>query len=55
MTSTLEFIPLHDTFVAECRGVDSTKPIPPHQKDEIREATDKVRLLVPCATLAANL
>jgi alpha-ketoglutarate-dependent 2,4-dichlorophenoxyacetate dioxygenase len=46
MGALLEFIPLHDTFVAECRGVDWTKPISSEQKDAIQEAIDKYGVLV---------
>lgn len=46
MAAPLEFVPLHDTFVAECRGVDWTKPISPEQKDIIQNAIDKYGVLV---------
>lgn len=43
MSQKLEFIPQHPTFVAECRGVDWSKPISPEIKDEIQKGIDKVR------------
>jgi alpha-ketoglutarate-dependent 2,4-dichlorophenoxyacetate dioxygenase len=46
MAANIEFIPLHDLFVAECRGVDWTKPISPEQKDVIQDAIDKYAVLV---------
>jgi alpha-ketoglutarate-dependent 2,4-dichlorophenoxyacetate dioxygenase len=46
MSAPLEFIPQQPTFVAECRGVDWTKPISPEQKDIIQAAIDKYGVLV---------
>lgn len=43
MTQKLEFVPLHDTFVAECRGIDWSKPISKQVKDQVQEGIDKVR------------
>jgi len=42
----LQFIPLHDTFVAECRGVDWNNPTDPKQKEEVQKAIDKYGVLV---------
>jgi alpha-ketoglutarate-dependent 2,4-dichlorophenoxyacetate dioxygenase len=42
MSAKLEFIPLHDTFVAECRGIDWTEPISQETKDQVQQGIDKV-------------
>lgn len=42
----LEFRPLHETFGAECRGVDFSKPVPSDVMGVIREQLGKYGVLV---------
>jgi alpha-ketoglutarate-dependent 2,4-dichlorophenoxyacetate dioxygenase len=42
----IEFVPLHQTFAAEVRGVDFSKPIPKDLADEIIRGADKYGVLV---------
>ncbi|ROT38297.1 taurine catabolism dioxygenase [Sodiomyces alkalinus F11] len=44
--SQLELIPQHDTFVAECRGVNWSKPISKEVKDQVQKAMDKYGVLI---------
>lgn len=46
MVQQLEFIPLHETFGAECRGVDFSKDLAPEVVDEIKAGLHKHGVLV---------
>jgi alpha-ketoglutarate-dependent 2,4-dichlorophenoxyacetate dioxygenase len=42
----LEWVPLHKTFAAECRGVDFSKPLSKDIADEIIKGVDKYGVVV---------
>lgn len=42
----LEVIPLHASFCAEVRGVDFSKPVPPHVIAQVKDALDQHGVLV---------
>jgi alpha-ketoglutarate-dependent 2,4-dichlorophenoxyacetate dioxygenase len=45
-STSLTFIPQHDTFVAEVQGVDWTQKVPPTVIEEIRDGINKYGVLV---------
>ncbi|KAB5517416.1 hypothetical protein GE09DRAFT_1158770 [Coniochaeta sp. 2T2.1] len=45
-TSKLEFVPMHETFVAEVRGIDFTKPLSPEVVKQVQDGIDKYGILV---------
>lgn len=42
----IEFKPIHETFGAECRGIDWSKPVPKDVMDIIRDQLGKYGVLV---------